>query len=76
MLDPDFDPLEDLHNVMLAVSAQHYQIDQLIKVMNEHNRAIQNINNALRVSKNQIALMEKHIYEIKQATARDCPGQQ
>jgi len=71
MLDPDFDPLEDLQNLTLAVSGQHIQIDILIKAMNEHNRAIQNINSAIKIVRHQIILMEKHIDDLKQATTSD-----
>lgn len=68
MIDPDFDPLEDLHNVMMAVSAQHHQIDLLIKVINEHNVAIESINRAMTVAKNQMLLMEKRLNEINTAS--------
>lgn len=72
MIDPNFDPLEDLNNLMVAVTAQHQQIDILIKTINQHNLAIQNINNALRVAKNQMILMENRINEINARTANNC----
>lgn len=68
MLDPNFDPLEDLITLMKLATAQHHQIDTLIEALNEHNRAIQNINNVLKITKHQLMLMETSINDIKQTT--------
>lgn len=76
MYDPDFDPLDDLHQLMVAVAAQHQQIELLIDAMNNHTNAIQNINRALKVARHQMVLMENRINEIDQATTGDRPRRQ
>lgn len=76
MFDPDFDPLDDLHQLMMAVTAQYKQIELLIEATNNHTTAIQNINRALKVARHQLVLMENKLNDINPATESDRPRRQ
>ena len=73
MIDPNFDPLQDLEDLMAAVTHQNQQIQSLIKACNQQNRAIQNLNGALDIAKKQISLMELYINEINSTTTNHRP---
>lgn len=65
MINPDFDPLSDLHQCMQIIDIQHKQIDLLMKISNQQQNAIYNINSALTILGDRIKMFEKVLNEIK-----------
>jgi hypothetical protein len=71
MIDPHFDPMAELHACVLAVYETHRQLDLFIKMINDHNTALLNINNALSLTKKQLVFMEARLYDLEQTAAID-----
>ena len=68
MFDPNFDPLDDLHQLTLTVAEQHRTIQGLVNVLNDHNVSIKNQNNAIRVLKQQVIILEGRLNETNHST--------
>ena len=73
MFDPDFDPLDDLHQLTLTVAEQHRTIQGLVNVLNDHNASIKHLNNALRVLKQQVIVLESRLNETNRSTTDPRP---
>ena len=69
MIDPDFDPLEDLHSCMFAIGHQQKIIDNLIEVNNALNKELRALNHLAKSNHKRLTLLEQYVNEIKSTPA-------
>ena len=73
MYDPDFDPLADLHQLIMEVATQHAQIQGLTKCVNEQNIAIKNLTKAMKMMRDQVVALEAEQYAVDTSTTNHRP---
>lgn len=73
MFDPDFDPLQDLHQCMIAIARQQEVLDVLIKTQNTILQNQQKQNHLISTTRHLIDRMQRQLDEIKSASTTDRP---
>jgi hypothetical protein len=78
VMDPAFDPLEDLQNCMNAlykhgiILKQHGEIlDAILKAINNLGEENKNFKSLIKIDRHKIAVLETQLNEIKQPTTNN-----
>lgn len=73
LFDPNFDPLEDLNQCMVAIARQQQVLDVLIKTQNTILQNQQKQTHLISTTRHLIDRMQRQLDEIKSASTTDRP---